>query len=170
MKRREKRAGAFLGMLGSLALSVAAPAARATEAGGLGASQSNYLLGCGGCHGVEGVSNSRLVPDLRDQVGYFLNSRTGRDYLVRVPNVAFYPVSDQDLTDMLNFMVFQLGRASIPAGAKPYTRTEVAALRRQPLSEISLIDYRARLIDTLSTRYAAPSGLLIYGSEQYKTE
>ena len=41
--------------------------------------QSNYLLGCGGCHGVEGHSNARRVPDLRDQVGYFLSTQAGRD-------------------------------------------------------------------------------------------
>jgi mono/diheme cytochrome c family protein len=147
-------------------LAVSASAA-AAGGGGLPLPQSNYLLGCGGCHGVAGVSNSRLVPDLADQVGYFLNDRAGREYLVRVPNVAFYPLSNRNLADMLNYMVFQLGGSSIPAGAKPYTAAEVARLRRQPLSETSLEAYRTGLIDTLSTTFPAPPGLRTYGSDYH---
>jgi mono/diheme cytochrome c family protein len=147
-----------------------ATAMAAESAGRLTVPQSNYLLGCGGCHGVDGISNSKLVPDLRDQVGYFLNSQAGREYLVRVPNVAFYAVSDQSLTDMLNFMIFQLGRASTPAGAKPYTKGEVARLRKQPLTEISLVDFRAQLIGTLSAQYEAPRGIRVYGSEYSQNE
>jgi hypothetical protein len=134
----------------------------------LTASQAKYILGCGGCHGIDGVSNSRLVPDLRDQVGFFFNSQAGRDYLVRVPNVAFYSTSDQDLTDILNFMVFQLGRASIPAGAKPYANAEVARLRKRPLNETSLVDYRRQLIESLSVSHAAPGGIYAYGSVDYQ--
>lgn len=158
--------GALL-LAGALPVHAAAAGAPSSAAGRLPAPQSNYLLGCGGCHGVAGVSNSRLVPDLADQVGYFLNDRAGREYLVRVPNVAFYPVPDQALADVLNYMVFRLGGSSVPAGAKPYTRAEVARLRRQPLSETSLEAYRAALIDTLSTTFPAPAGLRTYGSEYH---
>jgi cytochrome c553 len=148
-------------------LTMGAVAAAGTQAldGRLPAPQSNYILGCGGCHGVEGVSNSRLVPDLAQQVGYFLNDRAGREYLVRVPNVAFYPLSDQDLAGLLNYMVFHLGGSSIPAGAKPYTAAEVARLRRQPLTETSLEAYRAQLIDTLGARFPVPPGLRVYGAD-----
>jgi mono/diheme cytochrome c family protein len=131
----------------------------------LSVSQRNYLLGCGGCHGVDGVSNSTLVPALRDQVGYFLNNQAGREYLVRLPNVAFSTASDHELADMLNFVVFQLGGASVPTGARPYAPAEVARLRKQPLTEISLVDYRKRLIDSLSAHHKAPGGLSEYGSD-----
>jgi hypothetical protein len=116
---------------------------------------------------VQGVSNSKLVPDLQGLVGYFLNTAEGRSYLVRVPNVAFLAVSDQDLTDMLNFMVFQMGGASVPAGAKPYGTAEVARLRKQPLTEVNLTDYRSRLVEILITRHNAPVRLRVYGSDRY---
>jgi mono/diheme cytochrome c family protein len=125
---------------------------------------SNYLLGCGGCHGIDGVSNARLVPQLRGQVGYFLATRTGREYLVRVPNVAFYTASNDELAQMLNYMVFTIGREGVPANAKPYTAAEVAKLRKSPLNEVSLIDYRNRLVEDLIVNHGAPSSLRLYSS------
>ena len=129
--------------------------------------QSNYLLGCGGCHGENGISNSKLVPDLHDQVGFYLNIPEGREYLVRLPNVAFSIMSDQELTDVLNFMVFRIGGASVPAHTAPYTVAEVARLRKQPLNEVSLVDYRKRLVDLLIGQHGASQKLRVYGSDRY---
>ena len=129
--------------------------------------QSNYLVGCGGCHGENGISNSKLVPDLNDQVGYYLNVPEGREYLVRLPNVAFSIMSDQELTDVLNFMVFRIGGASVPARAAPYTVDEVARLRKRPLNEVSLVDYRKRLVDVLIDQHQASQKLRVYGSDRY---
>src|SRR5229473_1882664 len=100
--------------------------------------RGNYLLSCGGCHGLNGVSNSRLVPDLKDQVGFFLNLPEGRGYVVRLPNVAFSMTTDEALTDLMNYVVFTLGGDSVPKGTKPYTTHEVSQLRRSPLTEVSL--------------------------------
>jgi hypothetical protein len=131
------------------------------------ASQRAYVLSCGGCHGLDGVSNAKLVPELHDQVGWFLQLPQGRDYLVRLPNVAFSMVADQELADLLNYMVFHIGGASVPAAAKPYTAAEVARLRKQPLTEVSLIAYRQQLVDTLITKHHAPASLRVYGNAAY---
>jgi mono/diheme cytochrome c family protein len=125
---------------------------------------SNYLLGCGGCHGIDGVSNARLVPQLKGQVGYFLTTKAGREYLVRVPNVAFYTASNQELAQMLNYMVFSIGRDGVPANAKPYTAGEVARLRKSPLNEVSLVDYRNALVEDLIANHGAPVSLRLYSS------
>jgi mono/diheme cytochrome c family protein len=129
--------------------------------------RSNYLLGCGGCHGEQGVSNSKLVPDLRSQVGYFLAEPEGRSYIARLPNVAFNTSSDQDLADVLNYVIFSFGGASTPKDSRPYTAVEVAELRRHPLTEVSLLDYRNHLVDTLITRHGAPQTLRYYSASQY---
>jgi mono/diheme cytochrome c family protein len=149
---------------------VAARPARATRPGPApepAKSSSNYLLGCGGCHGIDGVSNPRLVPQLRGQVGYFLATRQGREYLARLPNVAFYAVSDRELAGVLNYMVFTIGAKGIPANAKPYTAAEVAALRKSPLTEVSLIDYRNTLVEDLIANHGAPESLRIYSNAAY---
>ncbi len=140
------------------AAAVSAPSAK---------SSSNYVLGCGGCHGIEGVSNPKLVPELRGQVGYFLATQRGREYLVRVPNVAFYAVSDSDLAGVLNYMVFTIGGNGIPVKARPYTASEVGALRKSPLTEVSLIDYRKSLVDDLIANHGAPASLRVYGNAAY---
>lgn len=126
-----------------------------------------YLLSCGGCHGLQGVSNSRLVPDLSDQVGFFLRLPEGRRYLARLPNVAFSMTTDRQLAAILNYVVFTLGGSSAPRDARRYTASEVSRLRRQPLTEVSLVRLRRRLVKTLIGRCHAPPELLRYSEEGY---
>lgn len=129
--------------------------------------RGSYLLSCGGCHGLNGVSNSSLVPDLKDQVGYFMNLPEGRRYLGRLPNVAFSLTTDEALTGLLNYMVFTLGGASVPKGTKPYTLREVSQLRRQPLTEVSLVQMRRRMVRVLIDQYRATTKLRLYGENDY---
>jgi hypothetical protein len=129
--------------------------------------RGNYLLSCGGCHGLNGVSNSRLVPDLKDQVGYFLNLPQGRSYVVRLPNVAFSMTSDEALTGLVNYVVFTLGGASVPAGTKPYALREVSQLRRNPLTEVSLVQMREQMVRILIDQYHATTDLRRYGEDDY---
>jgi len=127
------------------------------------------LLSCGGCHGLNGVSNSTLVPDLKDQVGYFMNLAEGRSYLVRLPNVAFSMSSNESLTGLLNYVVFTLGAAGVPKGTKPYTMREVAELRRHPLTEVSLVQMRQQMVKVLIDQYHATPDLRRYGGSDYAT-
>jgi mono/diheme cytochrome c family protein len=144
-----------------------APTASAAARPALDKVQSDYLLNCGGCHGENGVSNSRLVPELHDQVGYYLNSASGREYLVRLPNVALSTMTDQELADVLNFTVFTLGGRSVPARATPFTPAEVARLRKRPLNEVSLIDYRRSLVARLIEQHHGSAALMVYGTDPY---
>jgi hypothetical protein len=131
--------------------------------------RANYLLSCGGCHGVDGVSNSRLVPDLKDQVGFFLNLPEGRGYVARLPNVAFSITTDEALTGLLNYVVFSLGGSSVPNGTRPYTVREVSQLRRRPLTEVSLAQIRQQMVRVLIDQYHATADLRRYGEDDYGT-
>jgi len=131
--------------------------------------RATYLLNCGGCHGVNGASNSRLVPDLKDQVGFFLNLPEGRSYVVRLPNVAFSMTTDEALTGLMNYVVFTLGGANVPKGAKPYTVREVSQLRRMPLTEVSLVQTRRQMVQVLIDQYHATTDLRLYGEGDYGT-
>lgn len=104
--------------------------------------QSLYLEGCGGCHGILGSSSKPDIPELREAVGWFMCTAAGRDYIVRLPNVAFAAADDKALADMMNFVVFGLGGDSVPAGVAPYSAEEVGALRRQPLKNQPLAQMR----------------------------
>ena len=137
------------------------------EASRVETDRTNYVLNCGGCHGLDGVSNSSLVPDLKNQVGFFLNLPEGRNYVAQLPNVAFSKTTDEVLTSLLNYVVFGLGGDSVPRGAKPYTVREVSQLRRKPLTGISLAQMRQQMVRILIDQYNATTELRRYGADDY---
>lgn len=147
----------------------AIPIAAATtpDAPAMTEARSDYLENCAGCHGVGGSSAPAKVPELKNRIGWFLCTREGRDYLVRLPNVAHAPIADPAaLAALLNYVVFDLGGSSTPADAQPYRGEEVAILRRSPIVRASLVRERARLVTQIRRRCpAAPASLAGYDSE-----
>ncbi|WP_157870982.1 hypothetical protein [Gluconacetobacter diazotrophicus] len=125
--------------------------------------------GLGGAR-IQGRSGRQVVPDLAGQVGYFLCTGQGRDYLVRLPNVAFANLSSHDLADMMNFVVFTLGGASVPPGGRPYTPDEIAALRAQPLRVADLHLYRDQVVRGVVRACPAARGLHEYDTAQAARE
>ncbi|MEH3048147.1 c-type cytochrome [Sphingomonas adhaesiva] len=122
--------------------------------------RSDYIEHCGGCHGADGRSAPARVPELRDRVGYFMCNADTRAYLVRLPNVAHSRITDnQQLADLVNFVVFGLGGASTPAQARPFTAAEVAQDRHAALSSVSLREERARHVATAIRHCHAPVSL-----------
>jgi hypothetical protein len=122
--------------------------------------QSDFTENCGGCHGFDGDSAPADIPVLKDRVGYFMCSKEGREYLIRLPNVAHSRITDpQELADLMNFVVFAIGAHSTPKDAKPFKAAEVAALRKQAMTTISLIDERARVVQGLPASCNAPATL-----------
>ena len=153
----------LLGVLCAADARAAAPTA-GTPAVQFPQPQRDYILACGGCHGLNGVSNSSLVPSLKGLVGYYLYLPEGRAYLPRLPNVAFSTLNNEQLAAVINYMVFDLGAGSAPAGTRPYRAAEVGKWRRQPLTEVTLSEYRQRMVDTLIARYHAPLALRGYSA------
>jgi len=131
--------------------------------------QSDYVEHCSGCHGMQGNSAPAQIPVLRDRVGYFMCTREGREYLICLPNVAYSAISDnQELADMMNFVVFGLGGNSAPRGARPFTAREVAQLRKEALATQSLIAIRAEVVGNMLGRCAVPKSMNFFydGQEQ----
>jgi len=126
--------------------------------------QSAYLLGCGGCHGIQGRSYAPRVPDLAGQAGYFLCSADGRAYVGRLPNVAYAHLSAARLADVMNYVVFTLGAGSAPQGAAPFTAAEIAGLRARPWATPSLLEMRSHVLDGVLKTCPAAIGLRAYGA------
>lgn len=126
--------------------------------------QVAYLTSCGGCHGVEGVSAPKVVPTLRHLTGSFLCTRQGRQFIVRLPDVALSSLSDRMLTKVMNWVVFDMG-APVAGGSKArrYTVAEVARLRREPLTQNGLTPYREQVVARIEARCAVPAALNVYG-------
>jgi hypothetical protein len=135
----------------------------AQTANRLPAVQVAYLTSCGGCHGIEGRSAPQAVPTLRGLTGSFLCTREGREFIIRLPDVALTPMSDRMLTQVMNFVAFDLG-APVAGGrsARPYTVAEVARLRHHPLTDTGLTAYRNRVVAGLAARCRVPPGLNVY--------
>jgi hypothetical protein len=107
------------------------------------------------------------VPSLRGQVGYFLCTPEARAYLIRLPSVATAPLSDRELADLMNFVVFDLGApAGAPREYDKFTESEVHALRQRPLKDVALTGYRAGLVEQLISRCGAPVSLRQYSALQ----
>jgi hypothetical protein len=130
--------------------------------------RADYVEQCAGCHGVGGSTAPAQLPELRGRVGWFLCTPAARAYLIRLPNVAHSRIKDnQQLADMMNFVVFGLGGASTPHNAAPFTAEEVARERQQPLSTTTLKAERASHVDAAIHQCKAPASLrLLYPGQK----
>ena len=126
---------------GSLALTLAAPASAESAA-------QLYTLNCWGCHSphAEGIPGS--VPRLAHSMGYFLYTPEGRTYLIQVPGVANSPLNDQQIADVLNWMLDTFSKSELPADFKPYTVDEIRTNRPHPILHVK--DTRRELAKTLA--------------------
>jgi mono/diheme cytochrome c family protein len=151
--------GCLLAVLATIAgVSFAPPQAPAYTPEHLTA-RGAYLERCAGCHGGDGLGHTSLIPDLKGRAGYFLCSAESRDYMSRLPNIVFSRITDAEMAALLNYVTFDLGAKSAPAGARPFSAGELAAARREPLTIPDLEAYRAQVIDRLIARCGAPASL-----------
>ena len=105
--------------------------------------QFNYQMFCQGCHTPDGVG-AVTVPRMKDHVGYFLETPRGREYLVRVPGSATSALSDDQLAEVLNWILVEFAGDSLSPDYVAYTPDEVGRMRREPLNEVE--DYRTELL------------------------
>ncbi len=123
------------------------------------ATRTTYLTRCGGCHGIEGTSSAAIVPDLRDQVGLFLCTGEGRDYVMRVPNVAMSLIADDArLAAVLNYVVLRFGGIR-PSFLRPFTASEVHDARQRPLQSTDLQALRRAVLQRSVAACVADSRL-----------
>jgi cytochrome c553 len=93
----------------------------------------NWTLNCQGCHRFDGSGSDATAPGIAGTVAKFLLAPGGREYLIRVPGVATSPLSDADLAEVMNWMLWRFDKEHLPASFQPYTAAEIAPLRARPL-------------------------------------
>jgi mono/diheme cytochrome c family protein len=131
-----KRASAC--WLAALVFGLASPALLAKDP------QTLYMMECQGCHLSDGAGGLNNIPTLKNNVANFPIVAGGREFLVQVPGVALSVLSDQELADVLNWMLSTFGPLEATALYPPYTPAEVATLRKQPMEDI--VGTRAGLV------------------------
>lgn len=92
----------------------------------------NYMLHCQGCHLPEAEGFGSKVPPIKDFVGYFLHSQEGREFLIRVPGVAYSALNDDQVAELMNWLLTTYSANQLPDGFSPFSEAEVAALRVNP--------------------------------------
>jgi hypothetical protein len=99
--------------------------------------ESLYRMECQGCHLSDGGGGLDSIPALTNHVARFLDVPGGREYLLQVPGVALSPLSDQELADVLNWMLPTFGPPEPVSRNAPYTVDEIAQWRKQPLADVA---------------------------------
>ena len=92
----------------------------------------NYMLHCQGCHLPDAVGVPGNVPRMNAFVGYFLHSQEGREFLVRVPGVSTAALPSNEIAELMNWLIRTYSAEQVPGEFAPYTRAEVAELRKRP--------------------------------------
>ena len=133
-------AAAGLSMLGAgsriAGAQAPAPSAAASSPAGVENPQrawQHWTLNCQGCHRPDGTGSAGTTPSLAGTVGRFLSVPGGREYLGRVPGVATSPLSNADLSELMNWMLWRFDKEHIPANFQPFTAAEIGQLRSAPL-------------------------------------
>jgi mono/diheme cytochrome c family protein len=97
--------------------------------------RSDYLMHCAGCHLADGSGLPPEVPSLAGPLGRIVSSPAGRDYVARVPGAAQTPLSDEALAAVLNWLLLEFNRSTLPAGFQALRPAEVARSRSRVLAD-----------------------------------
>ena len=114
----------------------------------------NFSLFCRGCDTENGEAVPGLVPPLRGNVALFLQTERGRAFVSQVPGVAFAPLDDTQLAELLNWVMQTFSVTEWRNSGDRYTAAEVASYRRFAL--VDLKAQRARVISELEASRFAP--------------
>ncbi len=100
--------------------------------------QFNYILHCQGCHLADGAATPGTIPPLIG-TGRFLAVDGGREFLVRVPGVSLSIIPDNELAELMNWMLYTFSADDMPVDFEPYTAEEVGRYRQEPLVEVEAV-------------------------------
>jgi hypothetical protein len=118
----------------------------------------NYMIHCQGCHLPDAVGFADQVPGMKDFVGYFAHSPEGRDFLIRVPGVATASLPDEQLSELMNWLLLTYSADQLPNNFAPYSRSEVAILRTD--LEANPEKTRKRILEEIAQKVPALAGEL----------
>jgi cytochrome c553 len=110
----------------------------------------NWTLNCQGCHRPDATGSTGTTPSLAGTAAKFLWVPLGREYLSRVPGVATSALSNADLAEVLNWMLWRFDAAHLPKDFAAFTAEEVGVLRQKPL-RLEASQMRADLLQQADT-------------------
>jgi mono/diheme cytochrome c family protein len=113
----------------------------------------DYMLYCMGCHGAQAEGVPGKIPPLT-QLGLYMRTAAGRDYVLRVPGAANSVLSDVQLTAVLNWLAHEYDSKELAADVPLFTVAEVAARRHSALAAVQAT--RREVVRDLAATGPAP--------------
>ena len=95
----------------------------------------NYLLYCSGCHRPTGEGSPPNVPTLHNELGEMISVQEMRGYLARVPGSNNAPISDAELTGVINWILEEFNAKTLPKNFKKLSLKEVRDARSNLLAD-----------------------------------
>ncbi len=129
-------------------ISSAAPAEFESYAG---RARVNFALYCAGCHTMTGKGSPGIVPDLGEYLGQFAQNPESRSFLVQVPGASSSPLSDAELAEVTNWILYTMNAEQLNKDFKPYTTAEVTEYRKNPLLDV--IPVKDALVEKIVDSY-----------------
>ncbi len=108
----------------------------------------NYVIHCQGCHLPDADGYLDKVPRMNNFLGYFLHSREGREFIIRVPGVSMAALPDDEIAELMNWLINTYSAEQRPAEFVPYTQSEVNILRQSP--EADPLTTRLRILRAIA--------------------
>lgn len=107
--------------------------------------EENWTLNCRGCHRLGAVGLGKDMPNMNGEVAKFLSVEGGVEYLSRVPGIANSPLNNEELADLVNWMLVRYDAEHIPADFTGFTAAQIGPLRKDPYNTAART-VRAKLI------------------------
>lgn len=147
--------------------------ALATGAGTARADGHNtFISNCAVCHQPDGKGAPSVYPPLADSVGHYMALKEGRTYMIDVVTFGMggkiesgrdsfegdmppWPqLSDQDVADVLTYVLTGLNAKVLPTDFKPISADEVKAERAKQLTSAAVHTERDSLVKALGDKAA----------------
>ena len=113
------------------------------------------MLHCQGCHLPDATGFGDEVPRMKDFVGYFTHSPEGREFLVRVPGVATAALPDDQLAELMNWLLLSFSADQLPENFVSFTVAEIAVLRRDLIANPGKV--RKRILKEIADTVPLPA-------------
>lgn len=115
--------------------------------GGSQKARANYILHCSGCHGTGGMGTIEGgVPGFPDSLGYIASLDIGRDYILKVPGVVNTRMSDEEISEVLNYILDEW----VGAAGLHFSADEVSKRRAGPV--MNVVAFRREIALQLQSR------------------
>lgn len=117
--------------------------------GKMSSAKSLYILKCSGCHGVSGMGAPEVgIPPFPGFIAPLARHPDGRVYIAHVPGVISSRLSDEQLVDVLNYVIEEWSGEDDLASTPLFTTEEFTRLRAVPVTNV--VEFRRDVVTQMT--------------------